>query len=223
MKKRSIILVALVAVLIFENANSEESKIEHGKNQVKSLLKDPNSAEFKGVGIVINSKGEDAVCGEVNARNSYGGYVGFKKFVVLNEVATIVYPDKKETLKPFNLGGCAGQRPELLERLSAEATFNCNVIWTMFENIIVNNQTTDQTIKAAMHATNARAESNQATIDKTTMNSIENQYRDALQKSLSNKKFVDSIKKKNRRYGTKATWMASCIMQTNLALESQIQ
>lgn len=72
MKKRDIVLTILAVMLVFANANGDESKIEHGQNQAKSLLKDPNSAEFKGVVIVINSKGEEVICGEVNARNSYG-------------------------------------------------------------------------------------------------------------------------------------------------------
>lgn len=53
---------------------------ESGKAQkaVKGSLKDPDSAIFQ------NTK---ASCGEVNAKNSYGGYTGFKKFYVSDGVA----------------------------------------------------------------------------------------------------------------------------------------
>ena len=42
---------------------------------VRESLKDPDSAQFK------NVKG---YCGEVNSKNSYGGYVGFNKFYISN-------------------------------------------------------------------------------------------------------------------------------------------
>ena len=42
---------------------------------VEANLKDASSAEFR------NQVGQ---CGEVNAKNSYGGYTGFKRFIALN-------------------------------------------------------------------------------------------------------------------------------------------
>ena len=50
---------------------------EELKQRVRNALKDPNSAEFKDVQWVAGK----AICGQVNAKNSYGGYVGFKYFV----------------------------------------------------------------------------------------------------------------------------------------------
>lgn len=47
---------------------------------VKSLLKDPNSAEFKD---------QNYNCGYVNSKNSFGGYVGFKRYVVVFDKAII--------------------------------------------------------------------------------------------------------------------------------------
>lgn len=42
------------------------------KEFVSGVLKDPDSAEFR------NQRG---FCGEVNSKNSFGGYVGFKRFI----------------------------------------------------------------------------------------------------------------------------------------------
>jgi len=50
------------------------SKVE---DVVKSSLKDPSSAIF---GEIFEIEGTPYVCGYVNARNSYGGYVGEKIF-----------------------------------------------------------------------------------------------------------------------------------------------
>lgn len=46
---------------------------------VGRLLKDPSSAQYQNV-TYVSSK--EAVCGEVNAKNSYGAYVGFRRFHV---------------------------------------------------------------------------------------------------------------------------------------------
>jgi len=50
---------------------------------VKSIMKDPKSAQFRDVYISypnINPKSA-FVCGEVNAKNSFGAYDGFERFV----------------------------------------------------------------------------------------------------------------------------------------------
>ena len=49
------------------------AKAEEG---ILSQLKDPESAQFRN--LLLN--GQNVVCGEVNARNSFGGYSGFSAF-----------------------------------------------------------------------------------------------------------------------------------------------
>ncbi|MDP2263371.1 MAG: DUF4124 domain-containing protein [Hydrogenophaga sp.] len=51
---------------------------EELRQQVIASLKDPQSAQFRAVRHVGEGK---AICGEVNARNSYGGFAGFRAFV----------------------------------------------------------------------------------------------------------------------------------------------
>ena len=50
--------------------------VDEAQAAVIARLKDPDSANFKGV--EVNS--QRIVCGLVNARNSFGGYVGFSAF-----------------------------------------------------------------------------------------------------------------------------------------------
>jgi hypothetical protein len=45
-------------------------------------LKDPASAKFKFTPI-ISGKTSGVICGQVNARNSYGGYTGFQPFIAM--------------------------------------------------------------------------------------------------------------------------------------------
>jgi hypothetical protein len=44
-------------------------------------LRDPASAQWRGVYIAHGADGKTRVCGEVNSKNGYGGYAGFQPFV----------------------------------------------------------------------------------------------------------------------------------------------
>ncbi len=57
-----------------------EQVIEAAKKSLADTLKDPSSAQFRNVRFVEYLDGV-VICGEVNGKNSYGGYVGFKDFV----------------------------------------------------------------------------------------------------------------------------------------------
>jgi uncharacterized protein (DUF3084 family) len=46
--------------------------------EVRAKLKDPDSAQFRNVYVADSLL--LSLCGEVNAKNAYGGYVGFKRF-----------------------------------------------------------------------------------------------------------------------------------------------
>jgi len=52
------------------------------RKQVKSALKDPDSAQFQNIrGYTFSGPGGGyVVCGQVNGRNSFGGYTGFQPF-----------------------------------------------------------------------------------------------------------------------------------------------
>jgi hypothetical protein len=61
--------------------------IEKSKAIIRQSLKDPGGAIFQNIKIfqVKHIGGIDTLlCGEVNAKNSYGGYVGFKEFFTRN-------------------------------------------------------------------------------------------------------------------------------------------
>lgn len=54
------------------------------KAAVAAILRDPSSAEFRNIKV-----GTGATCGEVNGKNAYGAYAGFKPFVYTDGVALI--------------------------------------------------------------------------------------------------------------------------------------
>lgn len=87
MPKVSIILYILPSVLVAGCGNSEPSQatkeasyIALNQDLIKGRLKDPSSAEFRNA-FVSSAIGAPVVCGEVNAKNSFGGYTGFQRFV----------------------------------------------------------------------------------------------------------------------------------------------
>lgn len=88
----------LKADIARKEKEEENAKIETLKGKVKEALKDPESAQFRNLQYLADS---NSLCGEVNAKNSMGGYVGFKSFAV-----------------------SAGGNPVILQKL----TFN-SVIW----------------------------------------------------------------------------------------------
>ena len=49
------------------------------KSSVTANFKDPDSAKFRNVKVLVDGDSR-TVCGEVNAKNSYGAYVGYTKF-----------------------------------------------------------------------------------------------------------------------------------------------
>ena len=54
------------------------------KAAVADSLRDPSSAEFREV-----FEGPTATCGEVNGKNAYGAYAGFKRFVYADGIARV--------------------------------------------------------------------------------------------------------------------------------------
>lgn len=71
------------------NAGDYGQFIADAKAMLTRDFKDPSSATYRG--LFISKKGMTALCGEINAKNSYGAYVGFRRFYatgkeLLNEV-----------------------------------------------------------------------------------------------------------------------------------------
>lgn len=71
-----------LAVILLCALTACTSPEREAENAVRDILKDPNSAEFKNL-IVRTFEGKPAVCGEVNAKNTFGAFVGFKPFMYL--------------------------------------------------------------------------------------------------------------------------------------------
>jgi len=86
MKIKVLLMVLLMAMAagVSEGAGKKVSGnnelISKAKSAVIYLLKDPQSAQFRNVHVGTDNPA--LVRGEVNSKNSYGGYSGFERFLV---------------------------------------------------------------------------------------------------------------------------------------------
>jgi hypothetical protein len=69
--------------------------IDMSQGAIKSRLKDPDSAQFRNV-YFTDASGGPMVCGEVNSKNSYGGYVGFQRFVASGDTLAFLEKEVKD-------------------------------------------------------------------------------------------------------------------------------
>lgn len=63
----------------------DEILAEEAKEKIRAMLKDPDSAIFSDLITTIapDNKNKLGICGNVNAKNSYGGYTGKTAFTVI--------------------------------------------------------------------------------------------------------------------------------------------
>lgn len=73
-------IILLCIFLFCTDIYADERLISEAKESLKSQLKDPYSVVFEKIFMSNGANGAPIVCGEFNAKNSYGGYVGNKRF-----------------------------------------------------------------------------------------------------------------------------------------------
>ena len=63
----------------FLQSKTEKELTDASLDAAKNQMKDPGSVQFRNVRLVSHPNGK-LICGEINAKNTYGGYVGFRLF-----------------------------------------------------------------------------------------------------------------------------------------------
>lgn len=71
-----------------KSGKTEEDAKSQAIQSLMDTLKDPDSAKFRNVRM-RNYDGMHIICGELNAKNSYGGYTGYKKFAAAPDESVI--------------------------------------------------------------------------------------------------------------------------------------
>lgn len=115
-KNKNFILLAV----IFITGCSQKSSMEE---KVAAEMIDPSSVQFRNTYITksdLELLGPAILCGELNAKNSFGGYVGFKKFYYTSGVVNIAPdPPSEPYLSAFTKivdAATTGQYPSTLAR-----------------------------------------------------------------------------------------------------------
>jgi hypothetical protein len=75
----------------------EAREITAAKEAARSLLNDPDSAQFRNLEVHSVNDQLATVCGEVNARNRMGGYSGFERFAYVLKTGQIEIDTKAST------------------------------------------------------------------------------------------------------------------------------
>lgn len=83
-----IIATTIIAISVSACGNKELQDVQE---MVKAKLTDPESAQFRNV----KASTEDYICGEVNSKNKFGGYVGFRSFAYDKENKQFIMEDEK--------------------------------------------------------------------------------------------------------------------------------
>lgn len=82
--------------------------VRKAEDAASAQLTDPDSAKFRNIryGYLVRGKPDHRiVCGEINAKNRMGGYVGYTPFNYINvdsKESIIILPDKDDTLYDFD-------------------------------------------------------------------------------------------------------------------------
>ncbi|WP_440940009.1 hypothetical protein [Immundisolibacter sp.] len=107
--RRTHLLAPLILLASFA-ATADNSLEREAMNAVTQGLRDPDSANFRNVETVTYTTPTGGrvpyVCGEVNAKNSFGGYVGFRRFYVANvggELRADIEPAEREDRSVFSM------------------------------------------------------------------------------------------------------------------------
>lgn len=63
-----------------QSATPPGALVTQTQAQITAQLRDPLSAQWRGIRGYTTAFGDQIICGEINAKNAFGGYVGFKQF-----------------------------------------------------------------------------------------------------------------------------------------------
>lgn len=83
-----LIAAALVALPAAAQDKGHAAFVAKAKAVVTKDFKDPEGARYRNLGVYRDTQGMQTLCGEVNAKNSYGAYVGYRSFYVLETNVT---------------------------------------------------------------------------------------------------------------------------------------
>jgi hypothetical protein len=99
-----LVVSVLGSPTVIAGPTNYETLVKQVKEAARYNLKDPSSAQFRNV-VVTQSYHADTgalngvnVCGEINAKNSFGAYTGFKKFFATRAEGKVVFVTEDDNI-----------------------------------------------------------------------------------------------------------------------------
>ncbi len=74
-KELGLMAASAIATFFILDSGMFDPSYDHIKAGVAAELRDPSSAQFRNI-----MEGTEVACGEVNAKNAFGAYTGFREF-----------------------------------------------------------------------------------------------------------------------------------------------
>ena len=88
--KTLVVLLCLGVISHSAIAQDDDALIEAAQTGIRQALRDPDSAKFSGLYVSTTSNGKQIVCGQVNAKNGFGGYAGTARFWYLDSTLSSI-------------------------------------------------------------------------------------------------------------------------------------
>jgi hypothetical protein len=90
---------------------SDNAAVLIAKSKVEATLKDPSSVTYRNINAKKTVLGTYQVCGEFNAKNSFGAYAGFSRFMYdeaspkhgTKEIFSVEPKESAEAIKLFDI------------------------------------------------------------------------------------------------------------------------
>ena len=79
-------LIVVAAVIFTPRLTLSDDPYHYAKEAVAQALRDPGSAQFRKLTREEIGNTWELVCGEVNGKNAFGGYVGFRPFKAMRNL-----------------------------------------------------------------------------------------------------------------------------------------
>ena len=86
---RLLIAGALTALSAAAQDKGHGAFVAQAKEVVTKNFKDPEGARFRNLAVYRSNTGSLALCGEVNAKNGFGAFVGYRAFLATVENASL--------------------------------------------------------------------------------------------------------------------------------------
>ena len=98
--KKLMILVLMVSQSVSAQLDDEmKDSLAHAHKQIERNLKDADSAKYRAEYLLESTRKDGSkyfgVCGEINAKNSYGGYIGYVPYYVFGSQAEVYSSENK--------------------------------------------------------------------------------------------------------------------------------